>query len=223
MTKPSGCRDCPLYTKGIGFVPDHIAPDAEYVFQGEAPGANEVDQAKPFVGKAGFVLKEWLVKAVPTLRIAMEKNRISFTNTLRCLPPEVGGRPYPRGAEKDQAEQCCRQYDTPTTAQTFILFGENAQRLYFGKELDEEDQSDRRLGRDVKGVMGRIGRVYESDGSRDATPGRRYIFAPHPAYILRQPALVEHGQQSLHIAAGTEKVITPAYLPWSEAIKELNG
>lgn len=213
--KPTTCQACPLYAKSKGFVPDAVVEHPEYIMVGEAPGKQEIAASQPFVGQAGHVLKNWLVLAVPTMRIAFEKNRVSVVNTLRCLPPEIQGRAYPRGEEKDQAEACCSQYDRYGEAHTVILFGESAQRRWFGKELSDEDAGSRRLGRDVKGVMGRIGRVYERDG-------KRWVFAPHPAWILRQPSLVEHGQQALRIASNTERVVEVDYQPWERAVRELS-
>lgn len=218
VKKPAGCEGCPLQHKGQGFCPDKPAKKtAKYVFVGEAPGKNEIagNDPQPFVGKAGFVLKNWLMRAVPQIQLAEEKGEIMYMNTLRCLPPEVQGRPYPKGVEKYEAEAKCRQYDAiPDTADTVVLFGDSPQRVWFAEELDNEDASDRRLGRDVKGVMGRVGREYEKDG-------KRWVFAPHPAFILRQPALVQHGQNSLKIAANTEQLIEPNYIGWEEALQEM--
>lgn len=215
MTKPSGCAGCPLEHKGKGFVPDKIAKRPTYLFIGEAPGGNEVTASEPFVGKAGFVLKQWGVKAVPQLQLAMERGEVSLGNTLRCLPPEVQGRPYPKGDERVQAETQCRQYD-PDHSQytTVVLFGDSPQRVWFRDELSAEDASDRAIRHDLKGVMGRVGRVYERNGVR-------YVFAPHPAFVLRQPALVQHLQESLRIASGCETMLVPNYMKWTDAMEEL--
>jgi len=51
--------------------------------------------------------------------------------------------------------------------------------------------------------------------------GKKWIFAPHPAFILRQPALVGQGQEALKIAAGA-KFMEPKILAWMDAITELN-
>lgn len=215
IKKPEGCVGCPLAEKGKGFCPDRLAKAPKYMLVGEAPGKNEIEKGEPFIGKAGYVLEQWLLRAVPLLKIAKERGEVSYMNTLRCLPPEVQGRPYPRGEEKDLAEAHCRQYDQiPESVKVMVLFGESPQRCWFSKELEAEDASARRLGHDVKGVMGRIGRVYERDG-------KRWIFAPHPAFILRQPALVEHGQQALRIATGVDREIETDYVDWSKAVEVL--
>ena len=131
-----------------------------------------------------------------------------------CLPTETQGRAYPRGEEKTLAEAHCRQYDNFGAAHTIVLFGESPQRCWFKEELEAEDATDRQLGHAVKGVMGRVGRVMEKDG-------KRWVFAPHPAFILRQPALVSHGQQALRIACQSEEVATISYMDWDAAMREI--
>lgn len=215
LRKPDGCAGCPLEHKGRGFVPDQIATHADYLVYGEAPGTTEIQDGKPFQGKAGFVLKHWIMRQVPTIQMASEKGRVSYANVLRCLPPEVKGRPYPTGGERMAAEACCTKYLTLGDVPTVILCGDVPQRYFFGPELDAEDATDRQLQHDVKGVMGRVGRVYERDN-------RRWVFAPHPAYILRQPALVEHGQRAFQIATGLERVLEPQILKWEHAMMELS-
>lgn len=218
ILKPSTCASCPLYEKGKGFCPDKIASRPRILFIGEAPGTHEINATppEPFVGRAGMVLKQWLLHAVPLMKLAWERGEITIMNTLRCLPPEIQGRPYPRGQEKIDAEACCRQYDrTIDGIDVVVLFGESPQRHWFKAELDAEDADDKGLGHQLKGVMGRIGRVYERDS-------KRWVFAPHPAFILRQPALVQHGQEALKIAVGAERVMEPEYLAWDYAMRELS-
>lgn len=217
LNKPSGCEGCPLRDKGRGFCPDAIAKKVpKILFIGEAPGKNEIEQHEPFIGKAGFVLKNWLLAAVPYLKLALERGEVTVMNTLRCLPPEVQGRPYPKGEEKELAEAHCRQYDNiPDSIHTVVLFGESPQRHWFKTEMEQEDATSKQLGRDVKGVMGRIGRVYEKDG-------KRWVFAPHPAYILRQPALVQHGQMALKIAENTDKALEPEVVKWEDALSQIS-
>ena len=204
-----------MATAGQGFCPDHLVDHAEYTIYGEAPGSTEVALGKPFQGKAGFVLKQWLMHNVTQLKIAEEKGLISYRNVLHCLPPMKTGRPYPTGKDQKEAEAYCAQYRSPETdAPVVLLCGEHAQRLFFKAELEAEDASDKRIGHETKGVMGRIGRVYEREG-------RRYIFCPHPAYILRQPALITHGQRAFEIAVGSDQVLEPSYLPWGMALEQL--
>lgn len=234
------CDSCPLKSCGArGFVPDDIPTGAQYIVRGEAPGSTELVEGKPFTGKAGFVLKNWIIRAVPQLQVALEKGKVGFSNNLKCLPPETQGRPYPQGDTKRKAEEHCRQFTKwPESVKTAILCGEHPQRFYFGEELDKEDATDRSLGRDAKGVMGRVGRVYDraycfpcqrvlsaSEVKCEACGGSgkvlRWTFAPHPAYILRQPALVGQAQEAFKIAVGMDKVLEPAAITWQAALCEI--
>lgn len=64
------------------------SPDAEVVFIGEAPGKNEDEQGKPFVGAAGKFLDEMLQA------INLKRQDVYITNIVKYRPP--GNRdPYP--------------------------------------------------------------------------------------------------------------------------------
>ncbi len=57
------------------------SPDAQIVFIGEAPGKNEDEQGKPFVGAAGKFLNEMLEM------IGLERKDIYITNIVKYRPP----------------------------------------------------------------------------------------------------------------------------------------
>ena len=57
-------------------------PKAEIVVVGEAPGADEDEQGKPFVGKAGKLLTD-ILKAINFTR-----EEVYICNILKCRPPE---------------------------------------------------------------------------------------------------------------------------------------
>jgi uracil-DNA glycosylase len=56
-------------------------PDADVVFIGEAPGKNEDEQGKPFVGAAGKFLNEMLAS------IGLDRQDIYITNIVKYRPP----------------------------------------------------------------------------------------------------------------------------------------
>jgi DNA polymerase len=56
-------------------------PNAQLVFIGEAPGKNEDEQGKPFVGAAGKFLNEMLAS------IGMQREDIYITNIVKYRPP----------------------------------------------------------------------------------------------------------------------------------------
>jgi uracil-DNA glycosylase len=132
-------------------------PHARLVFCGEAPGADEDRQGEPFVGRAGQLLNDIIVKGMK-----MRREDVYILNILRCRPP--GNRaPLPVEAA------ACREYLDRQLAiiqPEFIccLGAVAAQNL---------------LGTDV--TIGRLrGRVHEYQGIK-------VVCTYHPAYLLRNP------------------------------------
>src|SRR3954469_3608487 len=69
--------------------------DADLMFVGEAPGANEDRKGLPFVGQAGKLLDQLLGE------IGLERSEVFVANTLKCRPP--GNRdPHPVEIENCQ-------------------------------------------------------------------------------------------------------------------------
>jgi len=68
--------------------------DADLMFVGEAPGANEDKQGVPFVGQAGKLLEQLLSE------IGLERSDVFIANTLKCRPPQ-NRDPLP-----DEIESC---------------------------------------------------------------------------------------------------------------------
>lgn len=71
----------PLY-EGMNFVPGDGSAEAEIVFVGEAPGAKENEQRRPFVGAAGKFLAEMLDS------IGLKREDVFITNIVKQRPPE---------------------------------------------------------------------------------------------------------------------------------------
>ncbi len=65
-------------------------PHSILLFIGEAPGAEEDEQGRPFVGKAGELLTK-IIKAM-----GLERGEVYITNVLKCRPP---GNRNPRPEE----------------------------------------------------------------------------------------------------------------------------
>jgi uracil-DNA glycosylase family 4 len=93
----SVCERCPLHETRNRVVFGAGNADAELVFVGEAPGAEEDRQGLPFVGRAGGFLSELLEG------IGMTREQVFIANVLKCRPP--GNRdPVPEEIES------CRPY-----------------------------------------------------------------------------------------------------------------
>jgi DNA polymerase len=90
-----GCVRCPLHQTRTTVVFGSGNADAELMFIGEAPGANEDRMGLPFVGQAGKLLDKLLGE------IGLERRDVWICNVLKCRPP--GNRdPDPREIESCQ-------------------------------------------------------------------------------------------------------------------------
>jgi DNA polymerase len=89
------CSRCKLHTLGrkqIVFGVGH--PDADLMFVGEAPGADEDIQGIPFVGRAGQLLTK-MIEA-----INLTRDQVYIANVIKCRPPGN------RNPEPDEIAQC---------------------------------------------------------------------------------------------------------------------
>ena len=69
-------------------------PDADLMFVGEAPGADEDIQGIPFVGRAGQLLTK-MIQA-----IQLERDQVYIANVIKCRPPDN------RNPEPDEIATC---------------------------------------------------------------------------------------------------------------------
>lgn len=76
------CTKCPLHKTRTQTVFGSGNPKAQLVFVGEAPGAEEDRQGLPFVGRAGQLLTDIIVKGMK-----MKREDVYICNVLKCRPP----------------------------------------------------------------------------------------------------------------------------------------
>ena len=89
------CTRCKLHTQGRQQVVFGVGnPNAELMFVGEAPGADEDDQGVPFVGRAG----QLLTKMIEAMGFA--RDDVYIANVIKCRPPQN------RNPEPDEIESC---------------------------------------------------------------------------------------------------------------------
>ena len=79
------CTRCPLHRQRTTVVHTEGNRKARLMFVGEAPGADEDIQARPFVGRAGQLLTK-IIEA-----IGLKRDEVLIGNVNRCRPP--GNRP----------------------------------------------------------------------------------------------------------------------------------
>jgi len=94
----SVCEKCPLSEGRFHAVPGIGSAEADIVFIGEGPGAQEDKAGEPFVGAAGKFLDEMLGD------IKMERKDVFITNIVKCRPPN-NRDPLP-----DEARICTENY-----------------------------------------------------------------------------------------------------------------
>jgi uracil-DNA glycosylase family 4 len=75
------CQKCPLGKSRTHFVFGTGNPNAEIMFIGEAPGADEDRQGIPFVGRAGQLLNKILEA------MNLRREDVYIANILKCRPP----------------------------------------------------------------------------------------------------------------------------------------
>jgi uracil-DNA glycosylase family 4 len=89
------CTRCKLHTLGRHQVVFGVGnPDADLMFVGEAPGADEDIQGEPFVGRAGQLLTK-IIEA-----IELRREDVYIANVIKCRPPQN------RNPEPDEVERC---------------------------------------------------------------------------------------------------------------------
>jgi uracil-DNA glycosylase family 4 len=90
-----GCVRCPLHQTRTTVVFGAGNADADLMFVGEAPGANEDRMGLPFVGQAGKLLDKLLAE------IGLERAQVWICNVLKCRPPD-NRDPHPNEIESCQ-------------------------------------------------------------------------------------------------------------------------
>ncbi len=88
------CQRCKLARGRKNIVFGQGNPQAELMFVGEAPGADEDEQGLAFVGKAGQLLTK-IIEA-----IGMKREEVWIGNVLKCRPPQN------RNPEPDEILSC---------------------------------------------------------------------------------------------------------------------
>lgn len=88
----SQCRACALSATRKNVVFGVGNTEAEVLFIGEGPGANEDEQGLPFVGAAGKLLDDMLAM------IGLKREAVYITNIVKCRPPQNRD---PLNTEKD--------------------------------------------------------------------------------------------------------------------------
>ena len=89
------CKRCPLHKQGRKQIVFGVGnPNAELLFVGEGPGADEDEQGEPFVGRSGQLLTN-MIKAM-----GLSREQVYIANIVKCRPPAN------RAPEREESETC---------------------------------------------------------------------------------------------------------------------
>jgi DNA polymerase len=132
------CTRCKLHALGRKQIVFGVGnPNADLMFVGEAPGADEDIQGEPFVGRAGQLLTK-IIEA-----IGLKREDVYIANVIKCRPPGN------RNPEPDEVEQCeqfmFRQVDT-VKPKVIVALGKFAAQAL----LKTSDPITRLRGREYK-------------------------------------------------------------------------
>ena len=167
-TDAASCTKCPLHETRNSVVFGVGNTDADLMFIGEAPGADEDRQGEPFVGRAGQLLTQ-IIEAGMKLKRA----DVYIANVLKCRPPGN------RNPEPDEVETCSpylvRQIEL-IQPKVIVALGSFAAQMMLGTKI---------------GITKLRGEFHPCNVAGLRVPPHRQppVVMPtyHPAYLLRNP------------------------------------
>ncbi len=151
----SACRLCHSRTHAV---PGEGPSNARVMLIGEAPGATEDVQGRPFCGRSGRFLDELLAA------VGLTRDQIFITSAVKCRPPK-------NRTPKDDETATCRQLWLDRQIELInpnivVLLGRTPIRQLFGEK---------------SGLAAIHGQLRPRDG-------RQYLLTYHPAAAMRFPA-----------------------------------
>lgn len=167
------CRACSLCEQRKQAVPGVGDIEAEWLFVGEGPGAEEDERGEPFVGQAGKLLDAMLAA------IGLKRgNKVYIANAVKCRPP---GNRTPAAEETAACFPYLLRQTELLKPKLIVALGKPAAETLLGSEVK---------------VGASRGRLFDFRG----TP---LIVTYHPAYLLRNLADKARSWEDLCFARAT--------------------
>jgi uracil-DNA glycosylase family 4 len=158
--------------------------DAQLMFVGEAPGADEDEQGEPFVGKAGQLLTK-IIQAT-----GLSRADVYIANILKCRPDTPGQSAGNRKPTSDEMATCIpylhEQIDL-IRPKVIMALGATA----------------------VEGLLGKTVGITKLRGGWKTYRGTPLMPTYHPAYLLRNQAMSEKRKVWEDMLAVMEKLGMP--------------
>ena len=153
------CKKCNLHITRKNTVFGEGNPDSNIMLIGEAPGREEDEVGRPFIGRAGKLLNEFLKS------IGLNRDLVFIVNTIKCRPPENRD---PEIVEIDACSNYLDQQINIIKPKVLVLLGKIA--------------ANRLLGEDIPMSKLRLKKFFIEKYDIPI------IVFYHPAYILRSPS-----------------------------------
>lgn len=121
----NNCKKCKLCNNRTNVVVGCGNRNADLMFIGEGPGADEDSQGIPFVGKAGQLMNQAFKG------IGINREEVYIANVVKCRPPAN------RTPQADESEACLnylRNQVVLVKPKMIILLGNTALKSILGKE-----------------------------------------------------------------------------------------
>ena len=179
------CVKCPHLAssrKNVVFGVGNI--DAQLMFVGEAPGADEDEQGEPFVGNAGQLLTK-IIQAT-----GLSRADVYIANILKCRPDTPG-------------ESAGNRKPTPAEMATCIPY------LHEQIDLIRPKVIVALGGTAVEGLLGKTVGITKLRGHWQTYRGTPLMPTYHPAYLLRNQSLSEKRRVWEDMLAVMEKLEMP--------------
>ena len=176
------CAHLAASRKNVAFGVGSI--DAQLMFVGEAPGADEDEQGEPFVGKAGQLLTK-IIQAT-----GLSRADVYIANILKCRPDTPGQSAGNRKPTSDEMATCIpylhEQIDL-IRPKVIVALGAVA----------------------VEGLLGKTLGITKLRGTWKTYRGTPLMPTYHPAYLLRNQAMSEKRKVWEDMLAVMEKLGMP--------------
>jgi len=163
------CTRCKLHKQGRKQIVFGVGnPQADLMFVGEGPGADEDVQGEPFVGRAGQLLNN-MIKAM-----GLRREDVYIANVVKCRPP---GNRTPERDECDTCSPFLMRQIAVVKPKVVVALGAVAAKNLLA----------------INAPMSELrGRFYDfmPSGARSSDPnwqGAKLAVTYHPAFLLRDP------------------------------------
>src|ERR1700692_180874 len=167
------CTRCVLHKQGRKQIVFGVGnPNAELMFVGEGPGADEDEKGEPFVGRAGQLLNN-MIKAM-----GIQREDVYIANIVKCRPP---GNRQP---ERDECATCSpflmRQIAV-VKPKVIVALGATAAKTLLGMNSSMMQLRGRFYDFKPAGIR------FDAGGNDPNWDGCKLAVTYHPAFLLRDP------------------------------------